>query len=40
MRAIFKLMSLLRWVRAAGRGKLPQRYVRIKAMRVINHRIR
>jgi hypothetical protein len=40
MKALFKILSMMRWVQAASKGKLPQRYVRVKALRAINRRIR
>jgi len=40
MRFLFKLMSLIRWGRAASKGTLHKRYVRVKAIRAINRRIR
>jgi hypothetical protein len=40
MRALFKLMSMLRWMNAASKGTLHKRYLRVKAMRAINRHIR
>ena len=39
MRIIFKILSLFRTVRAASKGKLPQRMVRLWAYRAINRHI-
>jgi hypothetical protein len=39
MRALFKIMSLLRTGRAAAKGKLAHRLVRMRLFRAINKRI-
>jgi hypothetical protein len=39
MRALFRLMSLLRTARAAAKGKLAHRLVRMRLFRFINKRI-
>jgi hypothetical protein len=40
MRAIFKIISLIRDFRAAARGKLPQRVARKSLIRRVNRHIR
>jgi hypothetical protein len=40
MRALFKILSLIRTAKAASRGKLAQRYMRIKTIRLVNRKIR
>jgi hypothetical protein len=39
MRALFRLMSLLRTARAVAKGKLAHRLVRMRLFRFINKRI-
>jgi len=40
MRALFKILSFARWMKAASQGKLLPRYARIRSIRAINRHIR
>lgn len=40
MRAIFKILSMIRTMGAASRGKLPQRIARVSIIRRVNRYIR